>query len=207
MSKFIYVYILLITVVSQAKWQVSPLFKSSCSAILLWQRTSRVLVFTNQKKSKEDFYFYKKRKEGRKEGRKKERKKGEENSTQCLFCMSNYQGQRTSGLARVALHPFPESCTQHLAVKPPQLWTVWASVLCLGLICASVGKMCPKVSEKPKRSYLGVQEWPAFFPHKLMVIASLLYAISTYRRLRWNAPRPDSGGNLYLKWRNGEELN
>ena len=41
-----------------------------------------------------------------------------------------------------------------------------------------------------------------FFPYKLMVIASSLYAISAYERFYRNTLLLESGGNLYLLWRN-----
>ena len=50
-------------------------------------------------------------------------------------------------------------------------------VLYIDLFRVSVSKMCPKVSEKTKRGYFLDLGMLKKFPCKLMVIASLLYAI------------------------------
>lgn len=73
------------------------------------------------------------------------------------------------------------NCIQHLSIKPPWLWTVWASVIYLHLFCAS----------KPIEVIFWVWERSKFFPYKLMVIASL-----SHFGLQ-NTLLSDSGGNLY----------
>lgn len=64
--------------------------------------------------------------------------------------------------------------------------------------CASINKMCPKVSEKPKRGYFLDSGMLKIFPSKLRVIASSLNAVSAYKRFCRNALLSDRRGSLYL---------
>jgi len=66
-----------------------------------------------------------------------------------------------------------------------------------GFTCVSVGKICPKVSEKPKRSYVLGLGTLKFFSSKFMVIVSSLYVILAYERFHRNALLSDSRKNLY----------
>lgn len=43
-----------------------------------------------------------------------------------------------------------------------------------------------------------IREGSERFPYKLMVIASLLFAILAYERFRMKTPLLDSGGNLHV---------
>lgn len=100
-------------------------------------------------------------------------------------------------------------------------------VLYFNLFCASINQMCPKASEKLTRAYKGVilsikldvikhfscgeqnkdivralnfgsGKDHIFSAYKLMVIASLLYAIVSYEKFYRNALLSDSGENPYL---------
>lgn len=76
---------------------------------------------------------------------------------------------------------------------------LWAAPLYLTQFCALFHKMCPKVSEKPKRGYfLGVWECSKPFLYKLMAIASLLSSMSASERLHRSALLLGRGGNLCL---------
>lgn len=63
----------------------------------------------------------------------------------------------------------------------------------LSLSCASTNKMCPKVSEKPKRVWGHSKN----FLYKLVAIASSLHSISAYQRYSRNSSLLlDNGDNL-----------
>lgn len=49
-------------------------------------------------------------------------------------------------------------------------------MLYLDSFCASISKMCSKVSEKPKRVIFWVRKCSKNFPYKLVTVASSLYA-------------------------------
>ena len=74
-------------------------------------------------------------------------------------------------------------CAQHLGLRPPQLWTlsVCTSGLYLNIICASISKRSPKVSEKSRRSDSWHWEHSELLPYKFLVIPSSLEAISAYK--------------------------
>lgn len=90
--------------------QVSPLFKSSFYATSLLRKTYIVLIFANQKKSKEGFPLT---------------KKGEKwKQHAALVLRSRCKGVGT--WSRVAL---PRDCAQHLSTKRPRLWSVPRCIL------------------------------------------------------------------------------
>lgn len=75
-----------------------------------------------------------------------------ENSVQCWFCRSGSSAY-TEQWEWHHQAPSLGALLQHRNTKPLELWTVWASVLYLHLFCASVSKMCPKVSKKAKSNF------------------------------------------------------
>lgn len=86
-------------------------------------------------------------------------KKGKkQNSFQCLFCSelvcsSTHSEQQEQVYQSASLGTTFSSSA--LSLHSLEI-CLWACVLYLNLFCASVGKMCPKLSEKSRRSYFGV---------------------------------------------------
>lgn len=67
----------------------------------------------------------------------------------------------------------------------------------LSLFCASISKICPQVSGRPKRGYFLGLGTLKNFPYKLMVAASLLDSTSVYKSFHRNVLLSGSRGNLY----------
>lgn len=89
------------------------------------------IIVPNWKKSKEDFY---------EKGKTKK-------SIQGLFCSKLLQRQHATQAEWPCLAPFlgePPSASQHLSVKPPQPWTVWACVLHLNCCVHPSVRCVPK---------------------------------------------------------------
>ena len=140
--------------------------------------------FTDGRKSEEEFCFCE---EGHTQ---KER-------VQC-FAVSGCGDSRHQAGRVAPPSAFPGNCTRYQQRALGFEQYLGAFVLYLNLFCASVNKMCPKISEKPKGGYFGgVREHSKNFRYKLMVIASSLYAISAYDRYHRHTVLLDNGGNLY----------
>lgn len=92
--------------------------------------------------------------------------------------------------SRVAQRPPAPGARPSTSASSPYLW---ASGLYIHLFCTSVRKMYPKLSEKPESSDLGTLG----MLKKLMIIASLLYSVSTYKKFHRNVLFVDGRGSLY----------
>ena len=112
--------------------------------LVFYKRPTLVSVFTNWKKSKEDFHFYEKRQEGK-------------IALSICFCSELLYRQHTPNAARVALPSSFLGATLSIPASSCHSFELymWASVLCLNLFFVSINNMCPKVSKKPKRDQKG----------------------------------------------------
>ena len=115
------------------EYRYPPLFKSSLHATSLLRKTYIVLIFANQKKSKEGFHSYKKRWKVK---------------IARSACFEGADAEAVGTWSRVAL---PRGCAQHLGTKLPRLWS--APALHLGLLCAS--RASPWLSGKECTRYAG----------------------------------------------------
>ena len=135
------------------------------SPFCFYKRPTLVPVFANQKESKEDFHLYLKRRKAKivfsdcsaaspVRGSVHAEQPGESGTTRLLPC---------------ELH----AASQHQACI---VWNCVCELLCsyLNLFCASVTKMCPRVT------------------------ASSLYSVSAYERFHRSSLLSDSGGNLHF---------
>ena len=110
------------------------------------------------------------------DGVRRKTKAKNENRVQRLFCSKSCN--RSIGIPSSESDTtqfLPTNYTQHVRIKPPSSERrLWASVLYLNLLCASISKMQPKI------------------------FASLLYAISAHRRSCRKALLSENRGNLYF---------
>lgn len=130
--------------------------------LCFYERPAFVPLFTNGEKSKENCCFY-------------EKKERNENSVQHLFgSQPSHYGdsvhppvctQQRDWLAPAPLEPQPASCL------------VASNCDCaLSLFVLCISKMCPKVSEKPKRACKGV----------MLSIIKLVFYVSVFNYGQWN---------------------
>lgn len=160
----------------------TPLFEKWVWTTHFYERPTLVPVFDNQEKSEEDFCFY--------------QKKGEKLKQCRAFVLKDPLQKVAHSLSPRAawLSSCPGNSTQHLSIKLPWLWTVSVSICALAwFFCASISRMCSKVSEMLKGVIFWVWEHSKTFPYKLMVTTSLwsFQCITCFYR---NSLFLDSGG-------------
>lgn len=158
-----------------------------------YERPPLVLAITNQKKSTRFSLFWTKAKT--------------KIVFRAYFVESHYKG--SVHLEQQWEQPRQTPPKHHSASQHPgaiALNSLGACVLYPHLLCASVSKMCLKVSEKPKWDYFLVLGAPPIFPYKLVALASSLYAILVDKSFHRNTPCSGIWGNQYIR-ESGQKTN
>lgn len=159
--------------------------------LLFYGRPTLVPVFTNQKSSKEDFRFYRNK-----------QKPAKTNKAKPAFSISFARSRDRGSMdpeqrARGALpSSFPGNYTQRLSISAAVALECVSEPLCFIAISfvPSLARCVSRYQKKPNNYSGGF-----IFPYKVIVIASLFYVISAYKRSHRNALLLGSGKDLSCK--------
>lgn len=110
--------------------------------------------------------------------------------------LSVYLPACTQGSKRGPTQLLPQELHSASQPQAAQPWTVWASAI-ISIYFVGPLAMCPQISEKAWDPLRGVWGGSKPFPFKLMVIASLLFAVWAYSMFYSITLLSESEGNRY----------